>query len=159
MQSYRHKIATSRRGLSLLEVVISIAILAISVALLAQIIQFATDNAIDSKEELQASLICESKLSEMALNTMPMQSTGWLMVTDQAFASQQWFYRIDAIKTNQPDIFSVTVHVGGVASSQNLERPKASLTRWYINPSLNMDVPADQSTTSSGSTASSGKTL
>jgi type II secretion system protein I len=139
----------------LLEVVISIAILAMSVALLSQVIQFATDNAINAKEELQASLICESKLAEFALSTTPLQSTSWLTVTDQPYATQQWYYRVDALKTNLPDMFSVTVYVGTEAAAQNLERPKASLTRWYVDPMLNMDVPADQSATATAGTTSS----
>ncbi len=141
-----------RLGISLLEVVISIAILAMSASLLATLIQHATNNAMSSRDELQASLICESKLSEVALQIIPMQTSDWAQVTDQNFAIKPWYYRIDAIQSVQPDIMSVTVYVGDDWVVQNNLRPTASLTRWFINPALNMDVPAAESTTTTGAT-------
>jgi type II secretion system protein I len=150
MMKQRH----DRRGISLLEVVIAIAILAMSAALLAGIIQLGTKNSLDSRDELQATLICESKLAEIALQALPMQSTDWVNVNDQAFATKQWYYRIDAIQSNVPDIFNVTVYVGDDGVIQNVSKPTAKLTRWFINPALNLDAPASSTSSTTTSTAS-----
>ncbi len=142
----------ARRALSLLEVVISIAILAMSASLLASLIQTATNNAMASRDELQANLLCESKLAEVALQVIPMQAADWTPITDQTFSLKQWHYRIDVAQTAQPDIMSVTVSVGDDFVIQSNRRPTASLTRWFINPQLNMDTPAADSNASTSST-------
>lgn len=151
----RRRLRKWHMGISLLEVVISIGILAMSAGLLAQLIQNATNNALDSRDELQANLICESKLAEVALQAIPMQSSDWALVTDQNFTTKEWYFRIDAVQSNQPDIMTVTVFVGDTTAAQNQAKPIATLTRWFINPMLNMDLPAPADGSASGNATSS----
>ena len=62
---HRRSQPTHRLGLSLLEVVLALAILAVSVAMLSQITRQATDDGLMAKRLATAQILCESKMSEV----------------------------------------------------------------------------------------------
>ncbi len=147
------RLKVGRRGLSLLEVVLALAILSMSAALLAQIIQTATDNALGSRDTLQANLLCESTLAEISAGGIQMQSSNWVAITDQVALTKPWYYRIDVIPANIPNMLAVTVYIGDESAALSGTRIAARLTKLFIDPALNLDVPADAAaTTGTGAT-------
>ena len=75
---YRERFRTCKRqGLSLLEVVLALAILAMTAALLSQLTRQATDNAMASQRQADAQILCESTMAEILAGAIPMQSTDW----------------------------------------------------------------------------------
>ena len=131
-----------RRGLTLLEVLLAIAILGITAAILAQIIQLGTENALESQDSLQANLIAESQLAELAAAQQPLQPVNWTNVVSQTASAKQWFYRLEVVPTSQPNIMSVTVYVGDEFVVNNTARPTAKLTRWFVDSTVGLDTPA-----------------
>ena len=82
-----------RTGLSLLEVVLALTILAVAAALLAQITKQATDNGMMSQRLSTAQMLCESKMSEVLAGAIPLTSSSWTQITDSGRRGS-WFYKI-----------------------------------------------------------------
>ncbi len=78
MQSFKHANCSlsNRRGLSLLEVVLSVSIFTMSMAAIYQLLSIGYRNTIDSRLQTQAIVRAESKMSEVIANADLMQTTG-----------------------------------------------------------------------------------
>lgn len=68
------RIAHQRDGLSLLEVIVSTVILAVSSLMLVQILRTAERNAARADERLMGQLICENKLNEIQTGLLPIEA-------------------------------------------------------------------------------------
>lgn len=142
----------TRRGLSLLEVVLALAILAVSAALLAQITRQATDNALSAQKLAQAQMLCESKMAEVLVGAIPMEPLDWTLNEDGSLPGQ-WYYRLETSATERENMIglrlAVTDNPNPVTGSPEL----FFIVRWVIDPSLGLDSPPSSDPTVGGSGA------
>jgi prepilin-type N-terminal cleavage/methylation domain-containing protein len=137
-------------GLSLLEVVLSLAILSVAAAYLAQSMFLATENAIRAQKLSQAELIAESVMNQIVSGVLPAQPVNWAGYrTPNPFGpgssltdNSQWVYSISNVATEVQGMVGVQVAVqqiqsGGTPSDQ----PDFIVTRWIIDPNLGLDTP------------------
>ncbi|XZE44461.1 type IV pilus modification PilV family protein [Pirellulaceae bacterium SH467] len=148
----------SRHGLSLLEVVLALAILAVSAALLAQITRQATDNAMSAQKLAQAQMLCESKMAEVLVGAIPMEPLDWTLNEDGSLPGQ-WYYRLESSTTERENMIglrlAVTDNPNPVTGSPEL----FFIVRWVIDPSLGLDSPPSSDPAASGAgTAGTGAT-
>ena len=88
----------SRRGLTLLEVVVAMAIFMISVLAIYQLLTFGRDRALDVQMQTRTSLRCQSKLAEVIVGEVPLQSTGgYSGFDDEKDKDLQWLLTIDEL--------------------------------------------------------------
>ena len=133
----------SRRGFSLLETMLALAILGGSLAILSRIVDTGISAAREARDLANARMICQAKLSEVLLN-----STGGFTPQTQPLTPVDSF---DSQSTT-PFEFSVEVQpgqLGGillirvVVEAQNPDggEPLArySLVRWMIDPALGLE--------------------
>jgi len=145
-----HALLPERRGLSLLEVVLSLAILSVAAAYLAQSMFLATENAIRAQRLSQAELIAESVMNQIVSGVLPAQPVNWAGYrTPNPFGpgailsdDSQWVYSINNVATEVQGLVGVQVAVqqvqnGAVPKNQ----PDFVLTRWMIDPNLGLDTP------------------
>jgi general secretion pathway protein I len=154
--------ATSRRvrarsGLSLLEVVLALTILAVAAALLAQVTTQATNNGLMAQRLAVAQMLCESKMSEVLSGAIPLTSSSWTQITDSRRRGN-WYYQIQTVSAQRPNMIGVRLSVTDQPDSSNPEL--FFIVRWMIDPSTGLDKPpsTDASTSSSGSSSSSSPT-
>ncbi len=81
----------ARKGLTLFEVVIALAIFLMSMAAIFQLIEYNTRSAFEVEQLTQASLHCQSKLAELASGAVPFESAGLTPLDDSA----EWFCQVD----------------------------------------------------------------
>ena len=145
----------SRRGLSLLEVVLALTILAVAAALLAQVTKQATDNGLMAQKLSTAQMLCESKMSEVLAGAIPLSSTSWTQITDSG-RKGSWYYQIQTVTAQRPNMIGVRLSVTDAPESTTYNPELFFIVRWMIDPSLGLDTlpAADASTTSTGSTSS-----
>lgn len=152
-------IAHRRKGFSLLEVILAMAILAMSTGIISQIIRTASNSALTAQRQMEAFLVAEGKLAELAAAAYPLQSTGWQAEMESPSYSNVWYWRLTVDTNTVPSIFVATVDVTD-ATGTAADTVVASLSRWFPDPALNLDsLPAaDPTTSASGGsvTASSG---
>lgn len=163
-------VARSRRkAFSLLEVILALAILGVSLAVLGELARWGLRHAGYTRDLTQAQLLCESKISEIVAGLVSPEP-----VVDVLFASEDlvdpndpvgWVYSIELADTDQPGLVAVAVTV-----SQNLppeRKPvRCTLVRWIPDPGIEAyDIGAEaanealqsQSSGSASQTESSGK--
>ena len=144
-----------RAGLSLLEVVLALTILAVSAALLAQVTKQATDNGMMSQRLSIAQMLCESKMSEVLAGAIPLTSSSWTQITDSGRRGS-WYYKIQTSTAERPNMIGVRLSVTDQPDSTTYNPELFFIVRWMIDPSLGLDTPPTSTTGTSSGGGSSG---
>ncbi|HVA47157.1 MAG TPA: prepilin-type N-terminal cleavage/methylation domain-containing protein [Pirellulales bacterium] len=152
-------------GFSLLEVVLALAILTASVAVLGELIRTGLRNAQTARDLSQAVLLCESILQQIESGQLPSQSAGQSPVPEVP----GWLYSIEpsSMPTSGAGGGSqsglLTLRVTVEQSREQQARPvRCILVRWLRDPSLVLaQQSAEQSLPSStgNSTSSTSSTM
>lgn len=133
-QSRRRQVACGRsfkRGLSLLEVILAIAILGGSLAVLGELLRLGSMAAARSRDLSTAELLCETKLAEVASGIEPMDGASSTPIDD----SGEWLYSVTVGETDQEGLLSILVTIQ--QNPETAARPVMfSLTRWVIDPTV-----------------------
>ena len=137
-----------RRGFSLLEVILAIAILAGAMVMLGDLLRIAGRHATATSELTRAQLHCQSIISQIVAGILPPESVqGAPMETDP-----NWTYSIDVQTLQLEGLLSVQVTV-----AQNIDARQqplsATLTRWMIDPDLALLEEAEQAEAAEGGDA------
>jgi len=148
-----------RRGFSLFEVLVALAIFAFSIAAIGQLISSGMRGAVHSRLQTEAMFLCESKLAEVVSGIAPLQAVRETPFPDDS----EWNYAIEMQAGPQPDLYVVMVTVKHLSSSTagalsySLSRvvrdPDAILLMEQEKAQLLQQYQATQST--SGTTSSS----
>ena len=147
-----------RRGFSLLEVILALAILAGALAVLGEITRQSLRNADYARDVTRAELLCESKLAEIltgASTTDPVQNA--VLETDED--NRNWLYSVSTEAVDDLGLLAVTVSVT-YDSSSGTPPPAAAITRWMIDPNMTLSAgtSSGSSTSGTGTTSTSGGT-
>lgn len=150
---HRPKSEATRRGLSLLEVILAIAILGMSMVTLAELVRIGSRSAREARELTVAQLLCEAKLSEVAMGLVPAQAA-----TQQPCETDpNWVFSIDVQPANETGLMIVMVRVSEAQPSA--PRPlEFTLTRWMVDPNLDLAALSASTSTDGSSTNSSSGT-
>jgi prepilin-type N-terminal cleavage/methylation domain-containing protein len=152
---------TTRRGVSLLEVVLALAILAVAAAYLAQSMNLATENALIAERLTQAEIVAESVMNQVVAGVIPAQAVSWTGYTSAnpmgATAlrndDSHWMYAIQTGSAEVQGMISVEVSVREVRPNEAATGPADFyVNRWIIDPSLGLDTPPDNTQTGNAST-------
>jgi Tfp pilus assembly protein PilV len=100
-----------RAGLSLLEVVVALAILAFSVGAIGQLISMSTDRAVEVEREAQGSLLCQRKLAELLIGPNVPASSGYAAFPDDEPSLQYWQWKADVNPGANDLVYQVQVSV------------------------------------------------
>lgn len=155
----------SRQGISLLEVVLALAILAVASAYLAQSMHIATENALRAESQTQAEMVAESVMSQVVSGLLSTQGVTWTPYSNPnpfgsaaAFSDpdSQWMYMVTTMSTEVKGMLCVQVGVKEVVTGQPDDgKIEFYFNRWIIDPSLGLDTPPTTDTTGTGTGASS----
>src|SRR5262245_13473546 len=130
-----------RRGLSLLEVILAMAILGGALATIGQLIRIGGRNAVIARDLTAAELFCESKLNEVvaggdlpdAVSDTPLSEIG------------EWLYSVQIAPTDLNGLTSVTVTVS--QAKEQIARPVSySSSRWMVDPTFAQAAAEEEAT-------------
>ena len=126
-----------RRGFSLLEVVLSLAILVGAIAVLGELVRLGLDNAAAARDLTQAQLLCESKLAEISAGIFEPQSIQGASFSPEIDPEREWVYSVTLASLDLQGLISATVTV-----TENVpvgETPREfSLVRWLRDPGVEL---------------------
>jgi type II secretion system protein I len=103
-----------RRGLSLLEVIIALAIFLTAVVAISQLIQMGGNRALELHWRNQAARLAQSKMSEVRMGVLPLQSVGDQPFSDEPDEETQkfhWSVDVQANASGAANLFDVVVTV------------------------------------------------
>lgn len=129
----------SRRGISLLEVVLAIAILGGSLAALSSVVMTGADAALDARTRSLAQLLCEGQMAQILLNNMQP-----VPVQDQPIASPDPTTAFTLAVESEPaplnGLLAIRVTVSGQGSDGSGQPVNVSLVRWMVDPLLGLEA-------------------
>jgi type II secretion system protein I len=146
-------------GFSLLEVILALAILAGSIAVLGEASRLSLKNAEAARDLARAQLLCESKLAEITAGIIPAEavsSTPFDSTTTASInpAEPAWLYSIETQQTNETGLIAVRVTV--TRDLPAVKHPVSfSLVRWLPDPNATSTTESDESSSSGGTSSSS----
>jgi general secretion pathway protein I len=127
-----------RAGFSLLEVILALAILAGSIAVLGEASRLALRNAEVARDTAKAQLLCESKMAEIVVGIVPAESVGTTTFDETTTNSVEadepaWVYVIEIEPTDEEGLIAVRVTV--TRDMPAAKQPVSfSLVRWLPDP-------------------------
>lgn len=128
-----------RHGLSLLEVILALTILALALGALGELIGLGTRSAVSARDLTRAQLLCESKFAELTTSTYAITSEQQVPIE----TDPDWQYSIDVQPLDAGGLLAVTVTVEKIV--QVGRRPVSySLTRWMPDPSIEWPATFDE---------------
>jgi Tfp pilus assembly protein PilV len=136
-----------RPALSLLEVIIAMAIFLMAVVVIGQLVTMGGERALEVDQQSEATMLCQSKLSELASGALPLSSQ-----SDQAFdEAPDYKYSIDCSQNNVSNLWNVTVTV--MRERSDGTKIQTTLSQMLLDPSVR---GSSQDTVSISGTPSSG---
>ena len=142
---------SSRQGLSLLEVILSITILGLSMVAIGHLFNLGFRSAADVQLRSEANMIAETTMAEISAGVIDLSSGGGI-----AEGSPKWQYEVNSQESKQPGLLSVTVRVS-LANDPGNNNVSVSLVRLLVDPNFEPEQPTAAGSSSSGS-SSSGST-
>jgi prepilin-type N-terminal cleavage/methylation domain-containing protein len=123
------RLSQPRRGLSLLEVILSIAILGGAMVMIGQLYHLGYRSALQARLRNDANIIADSKMAELAAGVLPLESTG----NSELPEYPGWSYSVDLQSSLQLGLFMATVTVSYGDESSNIPT-SLSIVRFIPDP-------------------------
>jgi general secretion pathway protein I len=140
-----------QRGFTLLEIVLSLAILAGALAALGEVLRLADQNAQMSRDETQAQILAASVMDELASGARSIASVN--NVPFDYNTEPPWLYSIDLEQTDHDELILVRVRVAQQLDARK-QPARFEIVRWMPNPDF-VAAATSQDSSSSGSNSSS----
>jgi type II secretion system protein I len=143
-----------RQGLSLLEVIVSLAIFLFSLVAISRLIDQGVDQAVELDLRAQASMIAQSKLAEVTSGAIGLTGQESQLEEDSA-----WTWKLDAEADTIPGLYRVKVTVTREDRGNKIE---VTLSQYVLDPTKRGGTDAsaigtdDTSTTGSTTTPTTG---
>lgn len=136
--AHHRTIMRIRHGVSLLEVVLSIAILGGALAALSSIVLTGADAATDGRDRIQAQLLCEQQLAQVLLNGVsptpyvdqPLTAPG---------ATSQFTATLEVQPAPLQGLLALRMTVKGTEPGAATPGVTVSMTRWWVDPLLGLE--------------------
>lgn len=145
-----------RRGFTLLEVILSLAILAGALAVLGELVRLGLESAAEARDLSEAQLLCESLVAEIAAGAAYAEPVANQAIVDAA----GWLYSVETEPTDDEELLSMRVTVARDPSTPG--RPVSfSIVRLVKDPNAAepaSDENQDSTSSSSGSSSASSTT-
>ena len=116
-----------RHGLSLLEVILAIAILGTSMAIIGQVFFAGYRSAVKARDLSDATILCDSVMAELAAGSIEFTSS---TSGAQIPGIQGWEYSVDTVQSNVEGLLLTTVAV----NRQNSNSISMSIVRMLPDP-------------------------
>ena len=132
-----------RRGFSLLEILLALAILGGSLAMLSRIVETGTSAAREARDLSVARILCQTKLSELLLDSMTGISPQSVALGPvESFDSQSttlFYYSIDVQPAPLDGLLAIRVVVEAQDPNGGPPLARYSLIRWMVDPALGLE--------------------
>jgi prepilin-type N-terminal cleavage/methylation domain-containing protein len=155
--SRSHHLNSQRRGLSLLEVLLALAVLGMSLAVIAEIARIGGRSAEQARDLSTAQIHCESLMAQVVTGLIAPTPVADIPIDDPN-AAGEWVYSLEVQPVDQQGLLAVKVTV--TQDPDVFPRPVAfALGRWMIDPdTMTSATTTGQSTGSSTGSASGSST-
>ncbi len=150
---------SARRAFSLLEILLALAILGGSLAVLSQIASTGVDAAREARDLVMARVICQSQLSQLLLTRTVPQSVMAMPVTSiDSESLTEFVYSVQVQPGQLQGLLAVRVQVDAVNPNGGPPLVSYSLDRWMVDPTLDLEGAEAEELAAQEAAASGGET-
>jgi prepilin-type N-terminal cleavage/methylation domain-containing protein len=139
----RRNVGGPRNGFSLLEILLSLAILGGSLAVLVQIVGIGTTAAIEARALSNCRILCQTKLAEVLLNgtagISPQSVPESPLESFDSTSVVPYVYAVEIMPGAFDGMLVVRVSVNALDPNNGAPIAQYSLTRWMIDPLLGLE--------------------
>lgn len=126
-----NSVLRARRGLSLLEVILAIAIFGTSLAIIGELVRIGSNSAAAARDLSDGQRLCSNLMNEIAAGVLPPTAVSQTSCLEDA----TWLYSVAADATEIEGLLAVTVTVE--QDPQFYSRPHSvTLVRWVADPAM-----------------------
>lgn len=130
---------TNRRGLTLLEVILAIAIFGVAMVALGQLVQLGSQAARDARDLAEAQVLCDTKVSELRAGILPLQSASAAEIE----TAPRWQYSVTVTAAELPGLLLVEVTVN--QDPTQFSRPtQFTLVRYMPDPDYQPELITEE---------------
>ncbi len=133
-----------RQGFSLLEILLALAILGGSLALLSQIAETGTWAAREARDLSVAKMICQTKLAELLLDSaagiQPLSVPPAPATSFDSQSSTPFVYSVDVGPAPIDGLLAIRVNVEAQDTNGGPSLATFSLTRWIVDPARGLEA-------------------
>jgi Tfp pilus assembly protein FimT len=141
-----------RPGLSLLEVLVSLAILLMSLVAIGRLVDFGADRGLEARLHSLGTRLALGKLAEVEAGAIALDSTS----NGTCENDPDWNWTVEPEAQDVPNVYEVTVRVSRDLKGKPFE---VSITQFVFDPNkMGTPVPAQTASTSSSSSSATGGT-
>jgi general secretion pathway protein I len=117
-----------RRGLTLLEVIVALAIFVVSMSAVGNLLYIGTQRSMEAQQQALALIKCQSKMSEVIGGSVPLSSQNGVAFEEDS----NWIWSMDATQQDAANLYAVKITV----YRQNSDGPKVevSLSQMVFDP-------------------------
>lgn len=152
LQSEICNLKLKRSGLSLLEVLVSLAIFLMSLVALSQLISNGSDMARDVQWLSRGMMLAESRLAELTAGSLPLSAQSETPCDED----QDFSWSVSADADSAPGLYRVTVTISRPRTDGS--RFETQLSQLVLDPTVRGNTTTTSSTTSTTGTTTSGGT-
>ncbi len=128
-----------RCAFSLLEVLLALAILGGSLAVLSQIVGVGGDSASSARDLALCRLLCQAKMSEILVSGLtPAAVPSTPIASPDQSSSAPFYYTLELAPAPVQGMLAVRISVQAMTSDETMPTASFSITRWIIDPSLGL---------------------
>lgn len=140
-----------RRGISLIEVLLSLAIFLLALVAIGRLVDFGSDRAQDAQLQTRGTRLALAKMAEVEAGVISVQSGGAGDFPEEP----GWSWSVEPQPTGPPNVYQVTVRVTRDLNGKPFE---VSLTQIVYDPALIGSAAQAEKTTTDSSSGGSGTT-
>lgn len=126
MKSHR----TPRRGLSLLEVIVAMAILVIALVAISRLVDIGSQRGLEARAHSRGVQLAQAKMAEVEAGVVPLDGEATGQFENDDFV---WTYTVSSTMTGPPNLYNVTVRVTRDLSGRPFE---VSLSQLVFDPTM-----------------------
>jgi prepilin-type N-terminal cleavage/methylation domain-containing protein len=141
----------ARRGLSLLEVLLALAILSLAMAAIGKLVDVGTDRGNDARFTTRGTRLAQSKMAEVSAGLIPISggTSGQFDNDDGA-----WSFEVASTPATPPNLYTVTVTVSRSVQGRTTQ---LTLSQMMFDPTqMGTAAQAEATTSTTGTTGSTG---
>ncbi len=138
-----------RPGLSLLEILLSLAIFLLSLVAIGGLVESGSERGMEAAMQAAGTRLAQSKLAEVESGAIPVNTGGQGTFDDEP----EWTWSVDTGSSAVPNVYPVTVRVWRDAGGRHYE---VVLTQMIFDPAQMGTAAAAQKPTAAGASSPSG---